>query len=168
MVKKYTKKPVEIKAIQWTGDNIEEIYEFVGISNLSFNSKAIDQEIGELYIKTLEGDMHASINDFIIKGIKGEFYPCKPDIFYETYSDSSIDLNYWINTADRLPTKEEYLIVKDKDINYYTRLLIAYQTDTVMYDIGYYDGYKWFTDKHRMLHDVIAWKPFIKYEKDGN
>ena len=85
MVKKYIKKPVEIEAIQWTGDNLEEIYAFVGVENISFNLKSIDEETEELYINTLEGSMHASVNDFIIKGVKGEFYPCKPDIFFETY-----------------------------------------------------------------------------------
>ena len=74
----------------------------------------------------------------------------------------------WIPVTDRLPTKEEYLTVRDKDTSYYKRLLIAYQTDTIMYDIGYYDGYKWFTDKHGILHNVIAWKPFMKYKKDGD
>ena len=84
MIKNYIKKPVEVQAIQWTGDNLEEIYEFVGAENLLFRSKSLNQKFG-LYIKTIEGDMYASINDFIIKGIKGEFYPCKPDIFHETY-----------------------------------------------------------------------------------
>ena len=85
MIKKYIKKPVEIEAVQWTGNNLEEIYDFVGIKNLSFWSKAVDEEVGELYIRTMEGEMHATVNDFIIKGVKGEFYPCKPDIFYEAY-----------------------------------------------------------------------------------
>lgn len=85
MIKKYVKKPVEIEAIQWTGNNLDEIISFVGISNIEINEKAIDQEVGELSIITLEGAMHSSINDFIIKGVRGEFYPCKPDIFYETY-----------------------------------------------------------------------------------
>ena len=85
MIKKYIKKPVIIEALEWTGENIEEIYSFVGIDKIEINKKSIDQEIGELYIRTLEGAMHASIGDFIIKGIKGEFYPCKPDIFHNTY-----------------------------------------------------------------------------------
>ena len=77
------------------------------------------------------------------------------------------NIEAWIPVTDRLPTKEEYLTVRDKDTSYYTRLLIAYQTDTIMYDIAYYDGYKWFTDRYRIQHDVVAWKPFIQYEKDG-
>ena len=89
MIKKYVKKPIEIEAVQWIGNNLEEIYEFVGVENLCFNSKAVGEEVGELYIRTIEGDMHAAVNDFIIKGVKGEFYPCKPDIFYETYVERS-------------------------------------------------------------------------------
>ncbi|MFM9596855.1 hypothetical protein ACKI1O_46745, partial [Streptomyces scabiei] len=47
--------------------------------------KSARDKDGELIIYTLEGDMKASVGDFIIKGVHGEFYPCKPDIFEETY-----------------------------------------------------------------------------------
>jgi hypothetical protein len=73
---KYRKKPVEIDAIQWTGDNNIEIFKFCNMSYIN------DQE---LRIQTLEGSMIASVGDYIIKGVKGEFYPCKPDIFKLTY-----------------------------------------------------------------------------------
>lgn len=73
---KYRKKPVEIDAIQWTGDNNIEIFKFCNMSYIN------DQE---LRIQTLEGSMIASVGDYIIKGVKGEFYPCKPDIFEMTY-----------------------------------------------------------------------------------
>lgn len=73
---KYRKKPVVIEAIQWQG-NFDEIEKFVGGDAESRN--------GELIIATLEGPLHASHNDWIIKGVKGEFYPCKPDIFKATY-----------------------------------------------------------------------------------
>jgi hypothetical protein len=79
---KYTKKPVEIEALQWTGDNRDKIWEFCPLSY--FNT---DLETGalSLMIQTLEGSMQASIGDYIIKAVKGEFYPCKPDIFEMTY-----------------------------------------------------------------------------------
>ena len=77
MVKKYRKKPVIIEAIQWNGKNLSEIDNFVGGS--------LKTEGSILVIHTLEGDMEASINDYIIKGVNGEFYPCKPDIFDKTY-----------------------------------------------------------------------------------
>lgn len=76
MVKKYKKKPVVVEAIQWTGDNTAEIMRWVG-------DKAYFRDT--LCIRTLEGDHRASVGDYIIKGIKGEFYPCKPDIFEKTY-----------------------------------------------------------------------------------
>lgn len=88
MVKKYKTKPCEIEAIQWTGDNLKEVLEFA-------NNKIIYNEItyagsGELLgyeisIKTLEGVMLASKGDYIIKGLRGEFYPCKPDVFEKKY-----------------------------------------------------------------------------------
>lgn len=72
----YRKKPVIIEAIQYTGDNMAEIEMFVPTGKYGK---------GCFYISTLEGEMKASPGDFIIKGISGEFYPCKPDIFEMTY-----------------------------------------------------------------------------------
>lgn len=77
MINKYRKKSVVIEAMQYTGDNIEELQQFV-------TSHIIATSLG-VEIQTLEGKMLASSGDYIIKGIKGEFYPCKPDIFWETY-----------------------------------------------------------------------------------
>lgn len=75
---KYRKKPVEIEAIRWTGENEFEVSRFVG-RKMFFN------DLREPVIETLEGNMRAKIGDYIIKGVAGEFYPCKPDIFAETY-----------------------------------------------------------------------------------
>ena len=74
---KYCKKPVEIEAIQWNGTNESEIKAFVG--------DAAKFATTSLTIETLEGTMIAQIGDFIIRGVDGEFYPCKPDIFERTY-----------------------------------------------------------------------------------
>ena len=76
---KYRKKPVVIDAIQWTGNNVEELKSFA----LSSSCKIIFN--GDVYIETLEGLMFVTINDWVIKGIKNELYPCKPDIFDATY-----------------------------------------------------------------------------------
>lgn len=73
---KYRKKPVVIEAVQFTG-NFDEIETFVG-DDAEFRN-------GELVVATLEGPLRASPNDWIIKGVQGEFYPCKPDIFAATY-----------------------------------------------------------------------------------
>lgn len=77
---KYRKKPVVIEALQWTGENEFEIMDFMNSEEL----RTLPHK-GELYIFTLEGRMTASKFDYIIKGIKGEFYPCKPEIFNQTY-----------------------------------------------------------------------------------
>jgi hypothetical protein len=77
---KYVKKPVVIEAVIWTGDNDTEVLEFC---RDCFTYEKNDQKV--LSIVTLEGTMNASHNDYIIKGIKGEFYACKPDIFLLTY-----------------------------------------------------------------------------------
>ena len=80
---KYRKKPVVIEAIQFNGDvirgNYNEIIDFVG-NELSYCSLT-----KEIIIPTLEGDMTAKDGDYIIKGVNGEFYPCKPDVFKKTY-----------------------------------------------------------------------------------
>lgn len=76
----YTKIPVTISAVQWTGSNRVEIEEFLdGNENGEFKGDG-------LFISTLEGTMRASKGDFIIQGVNGEFYPCKPDIFEKTYN----------------------------------------------------------------------------------
>lgn len=79
MIKKYRKKPVTIEAIQWNGGNLSEIRDFM--------RRTVVANGLVLIIPTLEGNMHASLNDYIIKGINGEFYPCKPDIFAKTYEE---------------------------------------------------------------------------------
>lgn len=84
---KFRKRPVVVDAVQWTGKNVEEIRTFT-------NNKVhvrIEVEKNEpvvtnyLTIPTMEGEMIASIGDCIVKGVEGEFYPCKPDIFVKTY-----------------------------------------------------------------------------------
>ena len=83
-MRKYVKKPITIEAVQWTGDNRREIFDFCDQSY--FNTHFETGEL-KLMIQTLEGSMEASVGDFIIKGIKNEFYPCKPDIFKLTYDE---------------------------------------------------------------------------------
>ena len=80
---KYRKKPVIIEAIQYDGSNLKEIAEFVG-TDLSMVDDDVNLSLFPV-IKTLEGDMLISKGDYVIKGVQGEFYPCKPDIFKETY-----------------------------------------------------------------------------------
>lgn len=81
MVKKYCQKPVKIKAILYDGTNKVEIQQFMGCY---LDEDSIEKK---LKIPTLEGDTWASQGDYIIKGVKGGFYPCKPDVFIETYDE---------------------------------------------------------------------------------
>lgn len=75
---KFRTKPCEIEAVQWTGENLTEILRFANTQNIDITS-------GVLIIKTLEGYMKASVGDYIIRGLRGEYYPCKPDIFHKKY-----------------------------------------------------------------------------------
>lgn len=75
---KYVKKAVIVEALTWTGDE-EEMMDFLGELFLIVDTDE------RLRIDTLEGPIYANLGDFIIKGVKGEFYPCKPDIFAMSY-----------------------------------------------------------------------------------
>ncbi|HER0935514.1 hypothetical protein VYH81_04565 [Streptococcus anginosus] len=77
---KYRKKPVVIEAVKWTGNNVKDLANFMGESQINY-----EIETRKMFIRTLEGIMEASVGDYIIKGVQGEFYPCKPYIFAETY-----------------------------------------------------------------------------------
>jgi hypothetical protein len=81
---KYRKKPVVIDAIQWTGQNTYDVFQFCKDLPVVVETNH-GTEFGWLIIPTLEGKHYARPSDWIIKGVKGEFYPCKPDIFEATY-----------------------------------------------------------------------------------
>jgi len=76
---KFRKRPIVIDAILWTGGNMYEVIEF------SESSDDFGFTQDRCTIDTLEGQMTALIGDWIIRGVNGEFYPCKPDIFEKTY-----------------------------------------------------------------------------------
>lgn len=81
---KFRKKPVVIEAVQYKRDeNIMAVQDFFGDGN--GRELVYDEGVNEYYIKTLEGNMYLRKDDWIIKGVNGEFYPCKPDIFEKTY-----------------------------------------------------------------------------------
>lgn len=80
-VQQFRKKPVVIQAVQFDGTNFNELLDWIA-------SDGITQPYarsGGIYIPTLEGDMRADLGDYVIKGVTGEFYPCKPGIFELTY-----------------------------------------------------------------------------------
>ena len=113
-MKKYIKKQVVVEAIQWDGtlEKALEISQIEGLNSIieyyliktvtsgesTSNSVNTSEEIKSFKIKTLEGDMNVSKGDYIIKGIKGEFYPCKEDIFKKTY----VDFTEYVSTNELL------------------------------------------------------------------
>jgi len=78
---KYRKKPVVIEAVQVTDATFDGRHP----NPEHVEGLAYDPILRQVIIETLEGTMRASLGDWIIKGVKGEFYPCKPDIFEATY-----------------------------------------------------------------------------------
>lgn len=92
----YRKKPVVIEAIRWSGTNLKEVIDFTGLH------PSADKWTWEEYeavvakdgfkIFTLEGAHMVSIGDYVIRGVKGEFYACKPDIFWLTYDRATAAL----------------------------------------------------------------------------
>ncbi len=109
---RYRKRPVVIEAVQWTGENTNEIYKFAG--------KAVSAEVYKsdgklLAIETLEGTMYAPVGDYIIKGVDGEFYPCKPDIFEKTYEIPKFNFPPRYIDADKLIEKLTYMGYFDDD-----------------------------------------------------
>jgi hypothetical protein len=93
MVKQYRKKPVIIEAIQWVGNNPGDVEQFCE-GKLTYDICDTAYQVGKgvpvvmnMRIETLEGIMEVSKGDYVIKDVKGEFYPCKPDIFEQTYEE---------------------------------------------------------------------------------
>lgn len=84
---KYRKRPVVIEAVEFDGENFEEVISFLaGRPCPKGSSVKRDTENNAMFISTLEGEMRADAGDYIIVGVKGEIYPCKPDIFESTYN----------------------------------------------------------------------------------
>jgi hypothetical protein len=84
---KYRKKPIVIEAFQWTGDQTQledPDWACKAVEDGTIYFEGPDTSV-EMKIETLEGELTASKGDYIIKGINGELYPCKPDIFEKTY-----------------------------------------------------------------------------------
>lgn len=82
---KYRKKPVVIEAVQYDGHNYDEIVSWIDAATGRTTPASSPAGTFALLIETLEGTMRADAGDWIIRGVQGEFYPCKPDIFEATY-----------------------------------------------------------------------------------
>ena len=82
---KYRKKPIVVEAWQFTDDNKNQLLHDLQSEQMNIQPSSSEEGKPVILIPTLEGEMTASIGDYIIKGIRGEFYPCKPDIFEKSY-----------------------------------------------------------------------------------
>ena len=87
---KFRKKPVVIEAVQLTKSNWQELEQFLGMEDWRAGKWWANPLKNELGIVTLEGTMVATEGDWIIRGVRGEFYPCKPDIFEATYEQPAL------------------------------------------------------------------------------
>ena len=90
--KKVIKKPIIVEAFEVTKEFISQFSKLTIVGNINKNETMIgyvnnlEVKNEQLIVKTLEGDMKCNIGDFVIKGVRGEFYPCRRDIFLETYN----------------------------------------------------------------------------------
>ncbi len=175
MIKTYIKKPLAVQAVQWMGDNTNEIIDFGG----TVDGCNTISDIGKSYlvVRTLEGDMKISIGDYVIRGTSGEYYPCKPDIFKRIYEEQN-DTTYketitWHEVRTRPLTDEEKdqhptwdgMVegsIPDED----EEILIATKngvfTDTCLYD--YDEGY--YLDSGKDWDEILAWASMPRYKQN--
>ena len=114
----------------------------------------------EMDIETLEGTMHASVGDYIITGVRGEQYPCKPDIFEQTYEPADAPTaSPWRRVEDELPRGQELVIVAVKDT--------AGDTPFWYTQCGWIttDGEYWIVD-NEICDYVVAWMPLPEPPKE--
>lgn len=83
-MKQYVKKPIPVSALQWTGENLEEIKAFCTDEN---GKEKCFTNHSDLWIQTREGQLMAKVRDYIMRGIEGEFYPCAESIFLKSYEE---------------------------------------------------------------------------------
>lgn len=96
---RFRKKPVEVSAMQYTDDTAFAVYDWIVASNKpvkhddadSGPGVTVDPADGRIVIRTLEGDMKASLGDWVIRGVAGEFYACREDIFNATYEPVEVE-----------------------------------------------------------------------------
>ena len=114
----------------------------------------------EMDIQTLEGTMHASIGDYIITGINGEQYPCKPDIFVKTYEKAEPERSQWISVKERLPeprfAREWYLVALESGC-----------VKTLAYEKPMVKGALFHKGWHETASPVTHWMPLPEPPKEG-
>lgn len=155
---KYRKNPVEVEAVQFTGgpDTAAPIIKWIlnGGGRASYETVDMDTIHGMIGIQTLEGRMHATPGDYIIRGVRGEFYPCKPDIFEETYVQSNVAPSVALNDENRGMVREAYdagdgvslVLEPTEDHPWFTGLyegcevMLGLEHEGVLYSIVYASG----------------------------
>ena len=120
---KATKKPVTIECFKYDGDlknSNGEYYVPEWAVEAEKNGTIFFKDQGEMYIKTLEGDHHASVGDIIIRGVNGELYPCKPDIFEKTYDivEGNSQVHEFVETKHDLLTTKYTKVLEEADYKY--------------------------------------------------
>lgn len=120
---KATKKPVTIECFKYDGNLKNSNGEYCvpeWAVEAEKNGTIFFKDQGEMYIKTLEGDHHASVGDYIIRGVNGELYPCKPDIFEKTYDivDSGNRVREFKETKHNLLTTKYTKVLEESEYTY--------------------------------------------------
>lgn len=120
---KATKKPVSIECFKYDGDLMNsngEYYVPEWAVEAEKNGTIFFKDQGEMYIKTLEGDHHASVGDYIIRDVNGELYPCKPDIFEKTYDivEGNGQVHEFVETKNDLLTTKYTKVLEEADYKY--------------------------------------------------
>jgi hypothetical protein len=123
---KCRKKPIVVDVVQWQGNNEREVFDFLTGTRsqpiiLEGDTFRVDLcnggcQPGNLIIKTLEGDHLAHIGDYILKSVKGEFYPCKKEIFEETYE--VMDASPYETSSEIIPTEEALKLMRQGETLY--------------------------------------------------
>lgn len=175
MIKTYIKKPLTVQAVQWMGDNTNEIIDFGG----TVNGCNTISDIGECYlvVRTLEGDLKISLGDYVIRGTSGEYYPCKPDIFEKIYEEQD-DMTCkgtitWHEVKTRPLTDEEQdqhptwgMMVEGAMPQEGEEILVATKRGCVIVDTCLYDydeGY--YLDSGNDWDGIFAWTSMPKYRR---
>ena len=169
MIQKYQKKPVTIEAIQFKEESIPTIKDWLG-ENLLAEAR-YSSPIHWIYrIKTLEGNMLVTEGDFIIKGVKGEFYPCKPDIFEATYEKTVEELLNEYNkpeTRERLTElRDQELVLKTEPVQENTLRFYAKQEEVIRISKGkfYFRGEE-VEDKYQVYERFHEWLKMVEETK---
>ena len=137
------KKPVVIECMKWTGENSVAVKDFCGDKVRFVPDVVLGCSVAA--IKTLEGTMSATPGDIIIKGVNGEFYPCKPDIFEKTYEivkekPTSVEL---VETKHDLLTTKYTKVLEEKDFQYnapHTFKVVRKDDNESLVDIHFQEG----------------------------